>query len=59
MENNCIYFCYAKYCDKDYYIEKQKYGYSDLTDYVCGFKDCQMKCKDYSEKPNIKFTNTL
>ena len=45
----CIYFCYKQYCDKDYKIEKQKYGYADLTDYKCEFKDCQNKCKNYKE----------
>jgi hypothetical protein len=47
---SCIYFVYKKYCDKNYKIEKQKYGYADLTDYKCEFKDCQIKCKNYKPK---------
>jgi len=39
-----------KYCDKDYAKEKHKYGYSDLTEHECKFKDCQEKCKDYIKK---------
>lgn len=47
MENNCIYFIYKKYCDKDYLKEKQEYGYSDLTEHKCEFKNCQNKCQNY------------
>jgi len=46
----CIYFVYKKYCDKEFAKEKQKYGYADLTDYKCEFKDCQIKCKNYKPK---------
>ena len=45
--NDCIYFTYAKYCDKDYAKEKQDYGYSDLTEHICEYKDCQFRCKNY------------
>ena len=47
MGNDCIYFTYAKYCDKDYAKEKQDYGYSDLTEHICKYKDCQFRCKNY------------
>jgi hypothetical protein len=57
--NDCIYYVYAKYCDKDCAEEKNKFGYSDLTEHICEYKDCQMKCKNYVAKEKIKFTNTL
>ena len=54
MENDCIYFSYAKYCDKDCAEEKNKFGYSDLTEHICEFKDCQARCKNYVEKQEKK-----
>lgn len=44
---DCIYFCYQLYCDKFIELEKQLYGYADLTEHKCGYKDCQNKCQNY------------
>jgi hypothetical protein len=46
----CVYFVYSRYCDKDYAKEVRDFGYSDLTEHICEFKDCQVKCKNYIEK---------
>jgi len=46
----CLYFVYERYCDKDCAEEVKKYGYSDLTEHKCNFKDCQKRCKNYVEK---------
>lgn len=48
----CVYFCYKKYCKKQYAVDNAKYGYADLTDYECKFKDCQEKCGNYITKIN-------
>lgn len=53
----CIYFCYCDYCDKFYNIDKYKYGYADLTEYPCEYKDNQSKCVNFKEnkkQENIK-----
>lgn len=46
----CLYFTYQMYCEKDYMIEKQTYGYADLTEYKCPFKEKQEICKCYIQK---------
>lgn len=46
----CIYFTYQLYCEKDYMLDKQLYGYADLTEYKCQFKENQDKCKCYIQK---------
>lgn len=53
---DCIYFIYSKYCDKFSSAERQLYGYSDLTEHICQFKDCPEKCKNYVKErgKNVK-----
>lgn len=47
---SCAYFTYRMYCEKDYMLDKQLYGYADLTEYKCPFKENQDKCKCYIQK---------
>lgn len=49
-----MYYVYCKYCDKDYLKEKQEYGYSDLTEHICKYRDCQQRCENYFERSNKK-----
>lgn len=33
--NDCKYFCYGRYCKYFYSKHKKKYGWDDLTEYMC------------------------
>ena len=43
----CVYFCYCKYCSKGYIQEKQEYGYTDLTDKECNYKNKFEACPEF------------
>ena len=32
---DCKYFCYGRYCKYFYEKNKKKYGWDDLTEYMC------------------------
>lgn len=50
----CIFFCYKRYCYKQYNKEKIKYGYADMTEFICPYKDHQYDCKEFKNKEGLK-----
>lgn len=59
---DCKYFCYGRYCKYFYEMNKKKYGWDDLTEYMCikhGPDICPLfanikKCKLYTRKSLIR-----
>ena len=34
-EENCIFYCYKGYCNRNYYKEKKAFGWASVIEYRC------------------------